>query len=677
MSPAARPALTLDSPVTALWGVGVERAQQLARLGVQTLGELLLHRPRRYEDRRHFLAIREVQDKGVATVRGRVLAAGLKRFRRGSRSVVEVILDDGTGRLYLRWWNLPFLADLFPVGCEVMAYGRVVEMKPRTMDHPETEILEPGEEASIHLDRVVPIYPLTEGLPQRWLRSRLWSLVGQAGTLVVEPRPELPPPEHLPSRVEALRQLHFPAELTDAERARQRLAYDEFVELQWAIQTRRQRLYARVRGKPCGGDNRWMRPFLAGLGFALTEAQAGVLREIRTDLRSGKPMRRLVQGDVGSGKTVVAGAAALMTLESGFGVALMAPTEILAHQHWLRFRAWFDPLGIPVHLRTGTRRTADEAADAKASTVQLTLGTHALLESGFAPENLGLVIIDEQHKFGVAQRETLLRKGDFPHLLVMTATPIPRTLALTLYGDLDVSTMLHAPAGRGRIRTFIRTREVLGKVWEFVRQQLTAGRQAYVVFPRVEEDEAGVVKAIKREAKGLAAEFAPRRVGVVHGKLPAAEKEEVMAGFRSGAIPVLLATSVIEVGVDVPNATVLVVENAEQFGLAQLHQIRGRIGRGGHDATCVLVLGKDTPEARERLAVLEQSTDGFAIAEADLRLRGPGELLGQAQSGLPSLRFGDLGRDRAVLELARQAVAVRLGKNESPRSSSPPGEASA
>lgn len=656
-----------DTPVTALRGVGPERALLLARLELRTLGDLLLHRPRRYEDRRHFLAIRQVTEKGVVAVRGKVMASGVKYFRKRTRSVAEVVLDDGTARLYLRWWNLPFLADQFPVGAEVMAYGRVVELKPRTIDHPETEILEEGDEASIHLDRIVPIYALTEGLPQRWLRSRIWSVVERLAPRVPEPRPGLSR-AGLPTRAEAFRAMHFPVELGCAEAARHRLAYDEFVELQWAIQGRRHRLYARASGRLCRGDNRWMRPFVAGLGFRLTDAQTRVLREIRSDLVSGKPMRRLVQGDVGSGKTVVAAAAALMVLESGYSVALMAPTELLAQQHEARFRSWFAPMDLGVDLRTGSRRSSERpgnptepGGESREWRPVMTLGTHALLESGFAPERLGLVIIDEQHKFGVAQREALLRKGDFPHLLVMTATPIPRTLALTLYGDLEVSTLDQLPPGRGRVRTFVRSREKLPKVWDFVGDQLEAGRQAYVVYPRVEDDEQGEVRALKREGKALAEVFGTTRVGVVHGKLPAAEKEAVMAAFRAGEVKVLLATTVIEVGVDVPNATVLVVENAEQFGLAQLHQLRGRIGRGGNDSYCVLVLGKDTAEARERLKVLEETSDGFAIAEADLRLRGPGELLGQAQSGMPPLRFGDLARDRELLEWARRVVADRLG----------------
>ena len=358
-----------------------------------------------------------------------------------------------------------------------------------------------------------------------------------------------------------------------------------------------------------------------------------------------------------------------MALESGHNVALMAPTEILAEQHFQNFTRWLAPLGVQVELRTGSRKPT---ANSQLSTFnsQLFIGTHALVEDAFTVERLGLVIIDEQHKFGVAQRERLLRKGHYPHLLVMTATPIPRTLGLTIYGDLDASVIASPPPGRGVIKTFVRGPEKLPKVWAFVRERLAEGRQAYVVYPRVEENDLKTgTKAVLAEFERLARELAPHRVGLMHGLVSAEEKDAVMTGFRANAIQVLLATSVIEVGVDVPNATVMVIENAEHFGLAQLHQLRGRIGRGAHDSWCVLVAAKLTDEARERLKVLEETTDGFAIAEADLRLRGPGELLGQAQSGAPQFKFADLTRDLELAKLARDFVA---GQPKVARPASPP-----
>ncbi len=659
-TPLAR--LPLETPVSALLGIGLERSMQLERLGIRTLGDLLLHRPRRYEDRTRFLPIHQVTERGAAAVKGRIVAMGVKRFRKGTRSVFEIILDDDTARLHCRWWNMPFLEAYFTVGEEWMVYGRIVDLRPRTMDHPETERLEPGED-SIHMDRIVPIYPLTEGLHQRWLRGRIWSLLEPRTGNIPEPHPGLDT-AGFPSRAAAVAALHFPRDLAESERARQRLAFDEFVELQIEIQSRRRRLFAHAPGWSCGGDNHLIRPFLKRLGFTLTGAQTEVLREIRSDLGRGHPMRRLLQGDVGSGKTVVAAAAALMAIESGFRVALMAPTELLAHQHGVRFREWFEPLGVGVVVRTGSSGRNEPAGSDPVgrSGGPMTIGTHALIASGFEPENLGLVIIDEQHKFGVAQREALLRKGRYPHLLVMTATPIPRTLALTLYGDLDVSVIREGPPGRGRVRTYVRGAARLPKVWEFVRGELEAGRQAYVVYPRIDEDGEGTVKALRREATEVGKALAPFRVGVLHGGLPAEKKQRVMGEFRAGILRVLAATVIVEVGVDVANATVMVIEGAERFGLAQLHQLRGRIGRGAHASTCVLVPAVESPEVRERLRVLEESGNGFEIAEADLRLRGAGELLGQAQSGLPPLRFGDLAADRRLLERARDAVSRWLDR---------------
>jgi ATP-dependent DNA helicase RecG len=662
-----------------LRGVGPERTAQLARLDLRTVADLLLHRPRRYEDRRRLHPIARLTTREAVAVHGTVVAQGVKRWRRGTRSVFELILDDGTGRLHCRWWNLPFMENYFHVGDDVFAYGKLVSLKPPTMDHPETEVGEAGDETSIHLNRIAPIYALTEGLPQRWLRTLIWRTLAQFEAAIAEPWPTLTLPD-LPTRANALRRLHFPEEMADVEIARRRLALDELIPLQQAIRQRRRNFEARAHGLPCGGDNRLMKPFLAGLGFKLTAAQTRVLREIRADLAGPHPMRRLLQGDVGSGKTAVAACSALMALESGFNVALMAPTEILAEQHWQNFRRWFDPLRVAVELRTGSHKEGVERqpeverqsglrVEGRALPVPSTLnpqpstlfvGTHALLTAGFDLPRLGLVIVDEQHKFGVGQREQLVRKGRYPHLLVMTATPIPRTLGLTLYGDLDVSVIDELPAGRGAIKTFVRTAESLPKVWDFVRKQLGEGRQAYLVYPRVETaDAVAGGKAAMAEAERLRAILAPHQVGLLHGRLSTMDKDAVMAAFRANRLQALVATSVIEVGVDVPNATVMVIENAEQFGLAQLHQLRGRIGRGAHKAFCVLVAAARTPEAKARLNVLAETTDGFRIAEADLQWRGPGELLGQEQSGLPRFRFANLATDLALVERAR-ALAAQL-----------------
>jgi ATP-dependent DNA helicase RecG len=440
--------------------------------------------------------------------------------------------------------------------------------------------------------------------------------------------------------------------------------------LQVSMQTRRQRFQTNARALPCSGTNELIKKFLARLGFRLTAAQTRVLREIRGDMGGAHPMRRLLQGDVGCGKTVVAACAALMAIESGFDVILMAPTEILAEQHWRTFNKWFGPQGVTVHLRTSGHNTVDDKSAGEsqphllASTrgsPALFIGTHAVLEETFVVPKPGLVIIDEQHKFGVAQRERLVKKGVFPHLLVMTATPIPRTLGLVLYGDLDVSVIDELPPGRGNVKTFVRTTESLPKVWEFVRTKLREGRQAYIVYPRLEEaDAAAGIKAVTTEFERLKQALAPHTIDLLHARLPPRQQQRVVDGFRRNEISTLLATSVVEVGVDVANATVMVIENAELFGLAQLHQLRGRIGRGAHESYCILIGDAKSPEARQRLKVLADTNDGFRIAEEDLKLRGPGELLGREQSGAPPLRFGDLARDFVLVLAARDAVQETL-----------------
>ena len=670
----------LAAPVTSVWGVGEERAKLLARLSIFTLEDLLLHKPRRYEDRRKFLPIQDLKLKEAATVRGKIVAAGVNRFKKGTRSMFECVLDDGTARLRCRWWQAQsWMPDWYAVGREFLVYGKPDSLKPRTIDHPETELVEPGDDEFIHVSRIVPVHPLTEGLTARVLRTLVWRALEKyvaASRQSVANFPEwqvyddrvasLPRGAAMPSRANAVHMIHFPEELTDAEIARQRLALDEFVELQTQIQSRRKKFESNAKALPCGGDNHLMKPFLAALGFKLTDAQTKVLREIRSDLSSAHPMRRLLQGDVGAGKTAVAACTALMALESGFNAALMVPTEILAEQHYRNFAKWFGPLGVKVEMQTGTRKTFNnqpsttngQSADQGAT---LFIGTHALLTSGFDLPRLGLVIIDEQHKFGVAQRETLVRKGNYPHLLVMTATPIPRTLGLTLYGDLDVSVMDGIPVGRGEIKTFVRTTEKLPKVFDFIREKLSQGRQAYIVYPRVEvADTDKDIKAVTKEFENVQRALSPFKAGLLHGRVKSVDKEQVMADFRANQVQALVATSLIEVGVDVPNASVMLIENAEHFGLAQLHQLRGRIGRGAHESFCILISDAQNEDAQARLKILEQTNDGFKIAEADLKLRGPGELLGQQQSGAMKLRFGDLVEDLQLIRQAKELVAKSL-----------------
>ena len=685
----------LAAPVGTVWGVGEERAKLLARLEIFTVEDLLLHPPRRYEDRRKFLSIRELKLKEPATVRGKIIASGIKRFKQGTRSMFECVFDDGSAHLYCRWWQAQaWMPDWYAVGREFLIYGKLDdEKKPRTFTHPETEYCEPGDDEFIHVNRIVPVHPLTDGLTARVMRSIIWRALErfegelqvagcrlQVENPVTAERKELSTfnfqPATLPERANAVRMIHFPEELSDTEIARQRLALDEFVALQFQIQSRRKKFEAASKALPCGGDNRLMKPFLAALGFKLTAAQTNVLREIRADMGGAHPMRRLLQGDVGSGKTAVAACSALMALEGGFNVALMAPTEILAEQHYRNFVRWFEPLGVQVLLQTGSRKdTGLQVAGCKLQVARpaaaarnepstfnlqpstLIIGTHALLTGGFELPKLGLVIVDEQHKFGVAQRETLVRKGNYPHLLVMTATPIPRTLGLTLYGDLDVSTIDELPGGRGAIKTFVRTTAKLPKVFEFIREKISGGRQAYIVYPRVDvADTDKDIKAVTKELTNVQKALTGFKVGLLHGRVKPAEKEAVMAEFRANKIAALVATSLIEVGVDVPNATVMLIENAEHFGLAQLHQLRGRIGRGAHESFCILISDALGEEAQARLKILETTNDGFKIAEADLKLRGPGELLGQQQSGAMRLRFGNLAEDLNLIRQARELV---------------------
>ena len=692
-------ASALRAPITAVWGVGEERAKLLARLNLFTVEDLLLHQPRRYEDRRKFLPIRELRLKEAATVRGKIVAAGVKRFRKGTRSMFECIFDDGTAHLYCRWWQAqPWMPDWFAVGREFLIYGKPESLKPRTIDHPETELVEPGDDEFVHVNRIVPVHPLTEGLTARVMRTLVWRALDRFVAATHESAAIFPEwrmaddkiaalsrgaaTMPMPSRAQAVRLIHFPEELLDVESARQRLALDEFVELQTQIQLRRKKFEAIARALPCGGDNHLLKPFLAALGFKLTDAQTKVLREIRADLGGAHPMRRLLQGDVGSGKTAVAACTALMALESGFNAALMAPTEILAEQHFRNFSQWFQPLGVRVEMQTGSRSSSEDGRwkmeDGKRvppailhPPPSIFIGTHALLTSDFDLPALGLVIIDEQHKFGVTQRETLVRKGNYPHLLVMTATPIPRTLGLTLYGDLDVSVMEESPAGRGEIKTFVRTTEKLPKVFAFIREKISQGRQAYVVYPRVEvADTDQDIKAVTKEFENVQRALSPFKAGLLHGRVKPADQERVMADFRANKLQALVATSLIEVGVDVPNASVMLIENAEHFGLAQLHQLRGRIGRPlppaagrstrAHESFCILISDAQHEDARARLKILEQTNDGFKIAEADLRLRGPGELLGQQQSGAMKLRFGDLVTDLNLIRQAKELVARTL-----------------
>jgi len=549
----------------------------------------------------------------------------------------------------------------------------VVFGKPRLrgkricMDHPEFEVIENDAEISIHFRRITPIYPATEGLSQRTLRSIIYRLLNEFSD---GPIKTLAPAGLVHGeRGDAIRAFHFPENWKARDAAREHLVLSEFFAMQMLIGSRRTESSIRLGGSHCGAGA-LLEKFLAGLPFELTGAQTKVIAEIRRDLAASHAMNRLLQGDVGSGKTVVAIAAILLAIEAGYQATFMAPTQILAEQHYDVLRRWLEPLGVRMALRTAARQeesflplmVADENPN-------VLIGTHALLYDTVSFSNLGLVVIDEQHKFGVAQRARLTAREPAPDVLVMTATPIPRTLTMTVYGDLDVSIIDEMPRNRGKIVTAVRDESKLGEVLSFLRKQLEAGRQLYVIYPLIDESEKLDVKAAAAEYELWRERLRPYPCELIHGRIPPEEKQKIMERFRRGDSSALISTTVIEVGVDIPNATVMLVENAERFGLAQLHQLRGRIGRGQHKSYCILLTSDQSKETAAKLTVLEKTSNGFEVAEADWELRGPGDLLGTAQSGLPALRIGDLKTDAGLMRQAR-AAAMSIFKAD-PRLESP------
>lgn len=647
------PLLAPDSPLEAVDWISKPRCAALARLGLTTLTALLTHAPRRYEDRRRFDRFPDGEMDHAVCLFGCVTKTALKHFG-GRRRMFEATLEDESAGvlgqpIVCRWFNLPYISRLISTGHRMVVYGRP-KRKSRlvVIDHPEFETIEEDEEISIHLNCIVPVHPSGDGLTPRVMRT----LIHQA--LEVTDLEKVP--HFLPGTTPPLlRTLHFPAEFSEAETARTQFVREEFFAVQAMLQSRRAE-WSHLEGREKHSDARLLGALIGSLPFPLTLSQERVIAEIRADLAAPRRMNRLLQGDVGSGKTLVALAAMLLAVESGWQAALMAPTQILAEQHYLNFRRLLDPLGLPVALTTSARKEQSRESEIP----PLLVGTHALLYEKDPSERLGLIVIDEQHKFGVLQRAKLIERGSAPDVLVMTATPIPRTLTQTFYSDLDVSFLLEKPANRGVIQTVVRDAEKFPDVVDFLRRQLAKGRQAYIVCPLVEDSDKLAVKSALAEFEKWRPLAAPHSVGLVHGRLPAEEKEAVMTQFRAGTLSVLVATTVIEVGVDVPNANFMVVENAERFGLAQLHQLRGRIGRGTHKSYCILLHDpKAEQPAREKLAVLERTSDGFEVAEADWHQRGAGDLLGTAQTGLPPLKFGDLRRDGALMrEMAAHAASL-------------------
>ena len=670
-----------------LKGVGPRRAADLRRVGLTTVEDLLYRFPIRYEDRGHLQPISALKPGDTSSVAGEILSCHLRSTRRPGFKIFEVLVRDATGVARAIWLNQPFLRDVFQTHQQVVLFGKVELRRPGGLQftNPQYEILtrspdghaaeQDEEEETIHTGRIVPIYERAGAVTPKMRRRLVYVGLQRLPAALDDPLPgELRRTRHLPDRRSALVQTHFPVNGTSVDLlnrcrspAQTRLIFEEFFLFQLGLALRRRRSDAECKPRTLHVDDRIRQAALRVLPFKLTEDQKQVLREIVTDMQRPQPMNRLLQGDVGVGKTIVALLAALVVMENGLQVAFMAPTEILADQHFLYIRRLLEPSRFRVASLTGgmpavARR--EVYAELASGATHLIVGTHALVQAPVAFRALGLAIVDEQHRFGVLQRAILRSKGFSPDVLVMTATPIPRTLALTAYGDLDVSVMRESPPGRRPIKTVVKPETRRDDAYEFVKGQLDRGRQAYVVYPLVEESAKVDLKAATEMADHLAQKvFQTYRVALLHGRMKQDAKDRVMRAFSRGEHHLLVSTTVVEVGVDVPNASVMVIEHAERFGLAQLHQLRGRVGRGPHQSYCLLLYQPPLSEqGRARLKAVAETTDGFVIAERDLELRGPGDFFGTRQSGMPTLRVGDLLRDHAIMEEARREALACLDR---------------
>lgn len=658
----------LSDPVTILKGVGAARAKQFENLNIRTLGDLICHFPRGYEDRTKLVTIDALEVDVPACFKAVVMNTPRTSHIRKGLDLTKVQVADHTARLNLTFFNSRYVSDNLIYGREYIFYGAVSgDFIGYDMTNPVFEAVDaPG----LTTRRVLPIYPLTAGLSN----AMVVRAVTQA-LAVCDPPAEILPSEIrsrygiLPAET-AYHAIHSPDSMEQAAQARKRMIFEEFFVFSAGLSLMRA---ARAEKRTNPFENTDMTAFYEALPFSLTGAQRRAVEEILADFRRGAPMNRLVQGDVGSGKTMVAAAAAYCAARNAKQSALMAPTEILAEQHFASLRNLFAPLGISVALLTGSltakqKRTVRE--EIASGACQIAVGTHALLTDSTAFRDLGLVIADEQHRFGVAQRSRLSEKGEDPHLLVMSATPIPRTLALLMYGDLDVSILDELPPGREQVDTFLVTESYRPRINAFIRKQVAEGHQCFIVCPAVEESEELGIKAAAAWAETLQKTVFPDlRIALLHGQMKGPEKEETMASFARGEADVMVATTVIEVGVDVPNATLMVIEDADRFGLSQLHQLRGRVGRGRAKSFCILTTHNRNPETLQRLKALCKTTDGFRIAEEDLKLRGPGDFFGSRQSGLPVFRMADLNVDLETLKEAQEASArwiEEYGTSETP-----------
>ncbi|BDV42872.1 ATP-dependent DNA helicase RecG [Geotalea uraniireducens] len=670
----------LETPMQFIKGVGPKLAEVLAKKGIVTVEDALYLLPNRYEDRRQVVPLARLQPGRTEVFAGEVVSAEAV-VTKGGRRFFEVLIKDGNSLLSCKWFhfNPAFMKKSWQPGRRGIFTGQVSQYGlQREVHHPEAEWLTEGEtvEAAMARDpvsfgRVVPVYPLTEGLNQKVLRKVMKEVVDRFAPCVASTLPPAVAARHgLQPLAEALREVHFPAADADlrqleegAGAGHRTLVFDEFFFLELGLALRRRGVTLEP-GIAFTVHHTYTKPLLKLLPFSLTAAQRRVLAEIKEEMMAPHPMHRLIQGDVGCGKTLVALLAALVAVENGYQVAIMAPTEILAEQHYLNIHHWCEQLGVTVLLLTSSlkgKAKSEVLGRVARGEAQIVIGTHAVIQDKVEFHRLGLGIVDEQHRFGVLQRGLLRRKGDNPDILVMTATPIPRTLAMTVFGDLSLSVIDELPPGRTPVATKIVSENRRQQVYGIIREEVAKGRQAYVIYPLVEESEKSDLKAATQMAEHLANEVFPElRLGILHGKMKPEEKEAVMRSFKERALDILVATTVIEVGIDVPNATVMVIEHAERFGLSQLHQLRGRVGRGSASSRCILLTaGKLSEDGEKRLRVMESTNDGFRIAEADLEIRGPGDFLGTRQAGLPDFRVANILRDGRLLEEARQeAFAV-------------------
>jgi len=659
----------LSDDIRYLKGIGPKRGKSFAKAGINNIEDLFYFFPRRYEDRTRFSPIKDLKEAQTQTIQAKILVKGERRsFKRGF-SILELVVADDTGKIFCVWFNQPYLKEYFKVGARIILYGRIDRYENRLqMNSPEFEIIDTQEDESLNIGRIVPVYLCPQGLTQRSMRKTMKYALDQYLSGITDwLHYDIRLRNKLLNLAKSLINIHFPESFALQKEAYQRLSFQEFFLFQLPLALRKLSKKQKA-GIKHTTEASLVNSFISALPFQLTQAQNKVLSEIKADMREPKVMQRLLQGDVGSGKTVVATIASIMAIQGGYQVAFMVPTEILAKQHYEKISSQFmvhslQQKPVKIGLLTGSLNAKEKKKnyqDIKDGKVDLIIGTHALLEENVKFKKLGLVVIDEQHKFGVGQRALLPRKGSNPDVLIMTATPIPRTLAITLYGDLDISVINELPPGRQPINTERIRNDKRDWLYNFMKENISQGRQVYVVYPLIEESFAlDLLSAKKMYAEFKDNIFKEYKVGLVHGRLKTQEQDKIMSRFREGKIDILIATTVLEVGIDVSNASLMVIEQAERFGLSQLHQLRGRVGRGSYQSFCILVSDADSEEADTRLSAMVKYNDGFRIAEEDLKLRGPGEFFGRRQHGLNELKIGNPLTQMQLLKKARDE-ALRL-----------------